>query len=66
MKRLKNWLINRILPLWARQELQNEIEALRQENAQLQAKLTLARAYIDGQDTAMRRLRKVVVVVGEK
>lgn len=58
MKRLKNWLICRVLPIWAREELLAQIKRLEGENARLQGELQRQRAYIAGLETGMRLSRR--------
>ena len=64
MKRLKNWLLCRVLPIWAREELLARIRRLEQENARLREEVNRQRAYIAGLETGMRSQRKVVIVNG--
>lgn len=65
MGKIKNWLICRILPLWAREELLGEIDRLRQQNAALTARIEKLNAYIDGLETGMRSRSRIVIHNGE-
>lgn len=64
MKKLKNWLICRVLPIWAREALLARIRQLEEENARLREEGKRLNAYIAGLETGMRSQRKVVIVNG--
>ena len=64
MKKLKNWLICRVLPIWAREALLERIRQLEQENARLREEGKRLNAYIAGLETGMKGQRKVVIVNG--
>lgn len=65
MKRLKRWLIDRILPVWARDQLLKEIGQLRQENERLRQVVALRDEYIDGLRDGMKAQRRIVINAGE-
>lgn len=65
MRKLKKWLIERILPVWARAELMAENEQLRKENEKLRLQNVQLNAYIDGLEVAIKSQRKIVVYAGE-
>lgn len=65
IKRLKRWLIERILPVWAREELMAEIEKLKESNRQLTAERDRLNAYIAGLETGIRAQRRIVINNGE-
>jgi hypothetical protein len=65
IKRLKRWLIERILPVWAREELMAEIERLKESNRQLAAECDRLNAYIEGLETGIRAQRRIVINNGE-
>lgn len=66
MKRLKRWLSERVLPVWARQELLRQIRSLEEENERLRSVVALKEEYIDGLKWGVRALRRVVVEEGKK
>ena len=65
IKRLKHWLIERILPVWAREELLVEINRLKEENASLRHELALREEYINGLENGIRAQRRIVINTGE-
>lgn len=66
MKKLKNWLICRVLPLWAREELLSRIQGLEAENSRMKAEILRLNAYIGGLETGIRNQRRVIIYNGEK
>lgn len=61
IKKIKNWLFDRFLPMWAKEtvladnrQLRREIEELEQKNRELQA-------YIDGLQAGIRGMRRIVI-----
>ena len=65
MRKIKHWLINIILPIWAKQELLQENQQLRNKIAELQVRLKEQAAYIEGLEAGMRSQRKIVINAGE-
>lgn len=65
IKRIKHWLIDRILPVWAREELLDEINHLEEENAALRHELALRDEYINGLENGIRAQRRIVINTGE-
>lgn len=61
MRKIKQWLINKILPVWAKQELLRENTQLLNKIAELQARLNEQAAYIEGLETGIRAHRKIVI-----
>lgn len=68
MKKIKRWLIERILPVWARESLLVEIEDLKRQNTELRHQLALRSEYISGLEAGIRAQRRIVIntVGGEK
>jgi len=65
IKKIKRWLINHILPIWARHELQSENEKLLALVAKQQAQIKEQAAFIEGLEVGIRALRKIVINNGE-
>lgn len=65
IKKFKNWLIKRLLPIWARAELEAEIERLKERNQKLQMLNAQLNAYIDGLETGVKNQRKIAIYTGE-
>lgn len=65
MRKIKQWLINRILPIWARHELQEENERLLGVIAKQKLQIKEQAAYIEGLETGICALRKIVINNGE-
>ena len=61
MRKIKLWIINSVLPVWARQELQNENARLLRKVAEQDMKLKEQAAYIDGLEAGIRSQRKIVI-----
>lgn len=61
MKRFKRWLIERVLPVWARAELMAENERLRQEIESLRVELRLKDEYISGLSAGIRAQRRIII-----
>ena len=65
MRKLKHWLINKILPIWAKQELLSENQQLRNKITELQMKLREQAGYIEGLEAGLRSQRKIIINTGE-
>ena len=61
MKRIRDWLINTFLPVWAKQSILAENARLKEENERLRAKLREQAAYIDGLEAGIRAQRRIVI-----
>ena len=61
MKRLKRWLIERILPVWARAQLLSEIDKLNEQIEKLRLEIMRKDAYIDGLEDGIRSQRRIVI-----
>ena len=65
MKKIKYWLFERILPVWARAELMEENERLRKEVERLRIDLRLKDEYIDGLTDGIRAQRRIIINTSE-
>lgn len=61
MKKLREYLINRFLPAWCREELLEENKKLRQKVERQAAEIDRLNAYIDGVTDALRRQPRIIV-----
>lgn len=64
MRKWKSWLLERFLPAWAKDSVYRENRILRDKlDAQTQ-ELRELNAYIDGLETALRSMRRIVIQSG--
>lgn len=61
IKRIKQWLVDSFLPMWAKETVLQENRALIRENAELKRKLDIQKAYIAGVEAGARTLRRIVI-----
>ena len=55
---MKNWLVNKFLPMWAKETVLRENRQLRQENRALQQEVDRLDAYARGLKTGLRAARR--------
>lgn len=65
MKKFKNWLTNRFLPMWAKESVLKDLRKAQAENEELHNKIAELEAYIQGLHAGMKSMRRVVVNAGE-
>lgn len=65
MKKFKNWLINRFLPMWAKETVLRDLKSTREENEVLRHKIAELEAYIQGMHNGMKNQRRIVINTGE-
>ena len=65
MKKIKNWLFNRFLPMWAKETILRDYKNLERENEDLRKKVAELEAYINGLHAGMRNQRRIVINTGE-
>lgn len=61
IRKIKQWLFDRFLPMWVKETLLKDNRRLCQENEDLQKKLDIQNAYIAGLETGVRALRRIVI-----
>ena len=66
MKKLKRWLIDRILPVWAREELLRQIRELEEENERLRQVVARRDEYIGGMKWVVRQQRRAAGEEGKR
>ena len=60
-KKIKRWLIERILPVWARESMQSEIDILNKKVEELKQEILRKDAYIEGLEQGIRSMRRIVI-----
>ena len=65
MSKVKRWLIEMILPIWAKKDLLKEIDRLQQVNREQEIHIKQLNAYIDGLEYGIRNQRRIVINNGE-
>lgn len=61
MRKFKTWLMECFLPAWAKESVFCENAALRDKLAKREQEIRELNAYIDGLETALRSMRRIVV-----
>ena len=61
IQRIRQWLIDRFLPVWAKESVVKENESLRQRLAEKETEIERLKAYIEGLETGIRSQRKIVI-----
>lgn len=61
MRKVERWLVERVLPVWAREELLGKIRALETENQRLRQVIERKEEYISGLKWAIRHTRRNAV-----
>lgn len=64
MRKFKAWLLERFLPAWAKDSICRENAALRDELDKQAQEIRALNAYIDGMETALRSMRRIVIQNG--
>ena len=68
IKRIKNWLYNRFLPMWMKETLLADHRSALKEIEELRKELAIKDAYITGLETGIKTMRRIVInnsTVGE-
>lgn len=64
MKKMKIWLRERFLPAWAKDSIYRENRVLCAELEKQKQEIRELNAYIDGLETALRTMRRIVIQTG--
>lgn len=64
MRKLKTWLLERFLPAWAKDGVYRENRALLAKIKTQEQEIRELNAYIDGLETALRSMRRIVIQNG--
>ena len=64
IKKFKRWLIEKFLPVYAKQELLEAYEKEKVHNAELEREIERLNAYIDGLEAGYNALRRIVIQIG--
>lgn len=64
MRRFKRWMLERFLPAWAKDSVYRENAALRDKLGRQEQEMRELNAYIDGLETALRAMRRIVIQNG--
>ena len=65
IKKFKNWIINRFLPVVAREMLVRDNERLSKEVRLCQEEIGRLKSYIAGLETGIKAQRRIIVNAGE-
>lgn len=66
MRKIKRWLIEKILPVYLRESLIKENDNLRRQLLDLQVKNKALTAYIDGLEYGVRNQRRITIYNGRE
>lgn len=61
---MKHWLLDRFLPMWAKETVLRDNRLLERENRQLQQKIDELEAYVAGVQTGLRAVKRIRIVNG--
>lgn len=61
MSKIKQWLLERFMPAWAKDSVYRENAVLRDKLDRQAQEIRELNAYIDGLETALRVMRRIVV-----
>lgn len=66
MRRFKTWLLERFLPAWAKESVYQENKDLLAKLEEREQKIRELDAYIDGLETGIRAVRRIIIQNGVK
>ena len=61
VRKIKQWFLNRFLPMWAKETVLEDNRRLKEEVSELQERLKEKDAYIAGMAAGMRSQRRIVI-----
>ena len=65
MKRIKQWLIDSFLPMWAKETVLADNRRLQMQVKELEQQIDKQDAYIAGMESGLRAQRRIVIHNGE-
>ena len=65
MRKIKRWLIENVVPIWAKKDLLKEIARLEKINQEQEIHIKQLDAYIEGLEYGIRNQRRIVINNGE-
>lgn len=65
MKKIKQWLYNHFLPMWAKESVLADNRKLQTEILELRQKLEQQKAYIAGLEVGIKAQRRIIINTGE-
>ena len=65
MKKIKQWLYNHFLPMWAKESVLAENRNLQAEILELRQRLEQQKAYIAGLEVSIKAQRRIIINTGE-
>ena len=65
IKKIKNWIIHRFLPVAAREMLETDNKRLQEEVRRCHEESEQLKAYIGGLETGMKAQRRIIINTGE-
>lgn len=66
MIKFRRWLLRRFLPAWAKDSVYRENAALRDKLERQEQEIRRLSAYIDGMESGLRSMRRIVIQNGVK
>lgn len=61
IRKIRDWLLNKFLPAWAKESVHKENKALREKIKDIEAENKALNAYIDGLEAGLRTIRKITI-----
>ena len=65
MKKIKQWLYNHFLPMWAKESVLADNRKLQTEILELRQRLEQQKAYIAGLEAGIKAQRRIIINTGE-